>query len=208
MSADNYVKPFVPLIQGTVSLLAPFLEVAIHDITTGKITAIYGNITNRNVGNSSPVNELQLPVDQFPDFFDPYYETNWDGRKIKCTTVTVRNEHKQPVALICFNFDVSVFQTMEINLKTFLKVNENTGNPVELYSDNWQDKIDSYVTNYLSQHKLILGQLTRDEKKMLIEELSNRGVFFLKNAAPYVANKLSISRATVYNYLKVLRAND
>src|SRR5579859_3767820 len=109
MSSDRFVQPYLPIIQGIIALFAPFVEVTIHDVTAGKISAIYGNITNRKVGDLSPVTELQVPVDKFPDVFDPYYETNWDGRKIKCTTITVRDENKRPVALICFNFDVSVF---------------------------------------------------------------------------------------------------
>lgn len=206
MSADQFVQPFVPLIQGVIALFAPLVEVTIHDITTGKISAIYGNITNRQVGDPSPVTELHVPVDQFPDVFDPYYEVNWDGRKIKCTTVAVRDDQQQLVALICFNFDVSVFQNMQVNLTTFLQVKDHTSNPVELYSDNWQSRVDALITAYLAEHRLLLGSLTRTQKQLLVEELSHRGVFFLKNAAPYVARKLDISRATIYNYLKVLRA--
>lgn len=207
MSADQHIQPYLSIIHGIIALFAPFVEVTIHDVTSGKISAIYGTITNRKAGDLSPVTELQLPVEKFPDVFDPYYETNWDGRKIKCTTVTVRDAAQNPVALICFNFDVSVFQDMQVNLKTFLAVKENTTNPVELYGGNWQEKIDTLVSQYLSQHKLILGKLTREQKQALIEKLSQQGVFFLKNAAPYIANKLDISRATVYNYLKVLRAD-
>lgn len=206
MPIDVLIQPHIPMIQGIVALFAPFVEVAIHDLTTGKISSIYGNISNRKVGDLSPVTELQVRAEQFPDFFEPYYETNWDGRRIKCTTITVRDENKRAVALICFNFDVSVFQNMEQNLKTFLEVRGNSDNPVEQYKGNWQDRIDRLISSYLSKHKLIIGQLTREQNQILIEELSKHGIFFLKNAAPYVANKLGISRATVYNYLKVLRA--
>jgi predicted transcriptional regulator YheO len=200
------VKPFEPIIQGIVTLFAPFVEVAIHDLLTGKISAIYGNISNRKVGALSPIKGLQIPVEKFPDVFEPYYETNWDGRKIKCTTITVRAENGTPTALICFNFDVSVFQDMQVNLKTFLEVKSNTGNPVELYSANWQDKIDTQIAEHLAKHKLVMSKLTKTEKLKLIDELSKQGTFFLKNAAVYIAAKLNISRATIYNYLKVLRA--
>ncbi len=207
MSTNKYIFPHLPVIDGITRLFAPFVEVAVHDLSTGKISHVYGAISNRKVGDLSPVNELNLQVDQFPDVFEPYYETNWDGRKIKCTTVTIRNDNKEPIALVCFNFDVSVFQEMQVNLKTFLEVKGGSNNPVEVYRDNWQEKIDTHIVSYVSSHKLILGKLTRTEKQELIEELSKHGVFFLKNAAPYIASKLSISRATVYNYLKVLRAD-
>lgn len=208
MSAQKFTQQYIPVIRGVVALFAPFVEVAIHDLITGKIMEIYGNISNRNVGDQSPVTSLQIPAEKFPDVFDPYYETNWDGRKIKCTTVTVRDEHKKPVALICFNFDVSVFQNMQINLKTFLEVKPETNNPVELYSGDWQTKIDTLIENFASTNKLLLGELNKKQKTELMEYLSKQGVFFMKNAAPYVANKLGISRATIYNYLKILRADD
>ena len=207
MSADAFVQPYLPVIQGIVSLFAPFVEVTVHDVTTGKISAIHGNITNRKVGDLSPVAELQVTVEEFPDVFEPYYETNWDGRKIKCTTVTIRDSKNNPVALLCFNFDVSVFHDMQVNLKTFLEVKQNTNNPVEIYSGNWQEKVDKKIENYLSNQKLILGKLNREQKHALVEELSKHGIFFLKNAAPHIANKLGVSRATIYNYLKVLRAS-
>ncbi len=206
MSAEQFVQPYVPMILGITALFAPFLEVAVHDLTVGKITAIYNNMTNRAVGDVSSVTQLHIPVEKFPDVFEPYYETNWDGRKIKCVTVTVRDDKQKPVALICLNFDIAVFHDMQVNLKTFLEVGEHTTNPVELYGGDWQEKIDTQIEEYLSMHKLILGKLTREQKKNLVEELSKRGVFFLKNAAPYIAQKIGISRATVYNYLRVLRA--
>lgn len=207
MSADPFTQRYIPMIQGIISLFAPFVEIAIHDVESGRISAIFNDITNRKVGDISPLKTLQLPVDQFPDVFEPYYETNWDGRKIKCTTITVRDDHHKPVTLICINFDVSVFSDMQVNLETFLKVRQDTGNPVELYGGNWQEKIDDLISHFLLKHKLILGKLSREQKKSLIEELSKEGVFFFKNAAPYIAQKLDISRATIYNYLKILRAD-
>lgn len=208
MNTKQIIKQYEPIINGVTALFAPFVECAIHDIESGKIVAIYNNISNRKVGEASPLAQLQTPVDKFPDVFEPYYETNWNGHKIKCTSVTIRNEKKQPILLICFNFDVFIFQDIELNLKTFLSVKKNTNNPVELFSENWQEKIDMFINNYLSENKLILNQLSRDQKQELVEHLSKNGVFFYKNAASYVAGKLKLSRATIYNHLKILRATN
>lgn len=208
MSTKEALKPYIPIIEGVVALFSPFLEVAIHDIQTGKIAAIYNNLSNRKVGDPSPIEQLKIPVDKFPDVFEPYYETNWNGHKIKCTTVTVRDQNKKAIALICFNLDTFVFQDIQLSLKTFLEVKNTADNPVELFSENWQTKIDQSIEDYLSQKKLILGILTREQKQGLIEELSKQGVFFYKNAATYIAGRLHLSRATIYNYLKVLRADN
>jgi len=208
MSTQDRIQPYVPMIEGSVALFAPFLEIAIHDIETGKIIAIYNNISNRKVGDPSPLAELKTPVEKFPNVFDPYYETNWNGHKIKCTSVTIRDENEKPILIICFNFDTAVFQDMQMNLKTFLEVKENADNPVELFNEDWQGKIDTFIEDYLSKNKLILNHLTRGQKQLLAQELSKHGVFFYKNAPQYVAKKLHLSRATIYNYLKILRANE
>ncbi|MEI6533567.1 MAG: PAS domain-containing protein [Candidatus Roizmanbacteria bacterium] len=207
MTTRDHIKQYESVIQGVVSLFAPFVECAIHDIESGTIVALYNIISNRKIGDPSPLAQLKIPVDQFPDIFEPYYETNWNGHKIKCTTVTIRDEQKQPQLLICFNFDTFIFQDIQINLNTFLHVKKNTDNPIELFSDNWQLQIDQFIEEFLQKNNLIFSQLSRNQKHLLIEDLSKRGVFFYKKAPDYVASKLHLSRATIYNKLKILRAN-
>jgi predicted transcriptional regulator YheO len=207
MPSETIVKRYEPMIQGVVALFAPFVECAIHDIKTGKIIAIYNNISRRTVGDPSPLSELQTPIEQFPDVFEPYYETNWNGHKIKCTSITIRDEKNTPILIVCFNFDTAVFQDIEINLKTFLSVKETASNPVELFKRDWQAQIDSFITQYLSTQKLIMTNLTRGQKQAIVQELAKHGVFFYKNAPSYVARKLQISRATIYNHIKILRAH-
>ena len=206
MKVEEVLKTYEPVIKGAVVLFTPFLEVAVHDVRNNTIAALYNTISNRKVGDPSPLAILKTPLDKFPDVFEPYYETNWDGKKIKCTTVTIRDEKKKPVALICYNLDTSAFQEMQESLNLFLNVKEDSANPVEMFSEQWQERVDQSINAFLLEHKLRIGSLDNTQKKQLVEELSKQGIFFLKNAAPYVANKLKISRATVYNYLKVLRS--
>jgi predicted transcriptional regulator YheO len=51
-----------------------------------------------------------------------------------------------------------------------------------------------------------LAGLGRTEKRALIEALYAGGGFTGRSAAPYVANLLGLSRATVFNILKPLRS--
>lgn len=208
MTTQDLIKKYDPVVKGVVTLFAPFVECAIHDIRSGKIVAIYNNISNRKVGDLSPLAELKTPVNKFPDVFEPYYETNWNGHRIKCTSITIRDENKNPIIIICFNFDTSVFQDIQLNLKSFLNVKATADNPVQLFSEDWQGRIDEFISNYLTQNKLLISNLTRGQKRNLIHELSKHGVFFYKNAPVYVSGKLKVSRATIYNHLKVLRAGN
>lgn len=202
MKNHKEIKKFLPVIEGVVALFTPFVEAAVHDLHTGTITALYNNISKRKIGDPSPLHELKMPVDQFPDVFEPYYKTNWDGKKLKCTSITIRDENRKPIALICFNFDTSVFRNIELNLKMLLDVKKTADNPIELFNENWQQKTDSFITAYLRQKKLLLHDLTKEQKQKLIQELIRHGVFNYKNAANYIAGQLHISRASVYNYMK------
>lgn len=203
------IDDVIPVIRGVEQLFAPFMEVAVHDLKHGTISHLFGSISNRKLGQPSPVFQLDIPASEFPDVFEPYYETNWDGRKIKCTTVTIRDEHRTPTHLICFNFDTSFFQDIQLNLSAFLRVDEKSDNPVELFASNtWQQKTDALISDFLVEHKTVVAQLDATERRLLVEKLADNGIFFIKNAAPYVANKLGVSRATIYNYLKVLRADE
>ncbi len=47
--------------------------------------------------------------------------------------------------------------------------------------------------------------MSREDKIDLIARLDEKGVFQVKKAVPILADQLSLSRATVYNYLSEAR---
>jgi predicted transcriptional regulator YheO len=194
------------MIQGLVELFHPFMEVAVHDLTKGEIVAIYNNISQRNVGDASPIQELNIKTKDFPDYFDPYYKKNWDGRALKCTTITLRESTAKAIGIICFNVDVSFAQESQRLLGLFLKPKQAGENPVELYGNECEEQVSLLITQYLNDKKLTLSRITNKQKQDLVHYLYQKGLFNFKNAAPSVAEQLNVSRATVYNYIKKIGA--
>lgn len=195
-------KQYQPLIQAVVELFHPFVEAAVHDLEQGKVVAIYHNISQRKVGEHSPLKELKVEIKDFPDFFSPYYKQNWDGRPLKCTSITMRNKKGIPVGLICINADVSVFQDSCKLLESFLKIKSNAGNPIEIFGSECETQAENVIQQFLDEKHLSLSHLSRDQKKELVQRLYRRGVFNFKNAVPFIAKKLKTSRASVYNHIK------
>lgn len=191
-------KQYEPLIQAVVTLFHPFVEAAVHDLEEGKVVAIYHNISQRKVGDPSPLHELKVPVEKFPPYFAPYYKQNWDGRSLKCTSITIRNPEGKAVGLICINVDVSFFQEGQKLLAAFLSTQAE--NPIETYGS--QTQVAALIEQYLKQQSLSLPHLNRHQKKELVCHLYRKGIFHFKNAAPQVATLLKTSRATIYNYIK------
>jgi predicted transcriptional regulator YheO len=195
-------KQYEPFIQAIVELFHPFAEAAVHDLQKGKIVALYHNISQRKIGDPSPLRELQVNIQDFPDFFFPYNKENWDGRPLKCTSVTMRNKKGEPIGLICINVDVSFFRDGAEILEAFLKIKRDASNPVEIFSAGCEEHVMKVIGQYIEEKNLSLSHLNRDQKRELVWQLYNKGVFNFKNAIPYVAKKLKTSRGSIYNYIK------
>lgn len=197
------IQPYLPMVEGVVKLLHPYAEGAIHDLTEGKIVALFNNISKRKIGDPSVVTELGVDIKDFPDVFDPYHKTNWDGRTLKCTSITVRDEHGTPVGLVCINFDTTVFEEMNSQLGAFLTLqNAASLNPVEQFAVDWKRQVNECINAYAIEHNVALSVLSKEEKSRLIKQMYNHGLFNYRDAASYIAKALGVSRTTIYNYLK------
>jgi predicted transcriptional regulator YheO len=197
------IAALVPMLEGTVKLLHPYAEGAIHDLRQGKIIALFNNISRRNIGDPSVVTELGVDIKDFPDVFSPYYKTNWDGRKLKCTSVTVRDDSGVPIGLVCLNFDTTVFENMNVQLDTFLTLPGQGGlNPVEQFAVDWRQQVTAFINDYALKNNAAISALSREEKSTLVRQMYDHGIFNYRDAAVYVGQLLGVSRTTVYNYLK------
>lgn len=199
---ETYWQHYEPMIKAIVELFNPFVEVAVHDLKKGKIVALYHNISQRKVGELSPLKELKIDTEHFPDLFTPYYKKNWDGRPLKCTSITIRDDQGTPVGLICVNVDTSFFQDAHRFLNLFLKTEKSAENPIEMFGSQCDEQAIALIQQYLEERHLSLAYLNRDQKKELVQYLYHKGIFNFKNAAPFLATYLSVSRASIYNYIK------
>ncbi len=195
-------KLFESILCAIVELFNPLVEAVVHDIKKGTIAAIFNPLSGRKVGDLSPLKELHIPTEKFPNYFKPYYKTNRDGKPLKCTSITIRDKKGLPSYVICINCDITFFREGQLLLDAFFKIHTEAENPVELFGSQFEKHADTVIQNYLTKKKLQLPQLRKEEKRALIKELYNKGLFNFKNTATYLAKKLGTSRATIYNYLK------
>ncbi|HEY2810003.1 MAG TPA: PAS domain-containing protein [Rhabdochlamydiaceae bacterium] len=193
---------YEPLIKAVVEVFHPFVEAAVHDLEKGTVVAIYHNISQRQIGEPSPLKELKISTADFPDYFSPYYKQNWDGRSLKCTSITMRNKNGKPIGLICLNIDASFFQDGYQLLKSFLKIEDEAENPIEIYGSQCEEQAEGVIKQFLEEKHLSLNHLNRDQKKELVQQLYRKGIFNFKNAAPFIAKKLKTSRASIYNHIR------
>ncbi|MGD2169398.1 MAG: PAS domain-containing protein [Chlamydiota bacterium] len=195
----NELDRFSSIAEALTLLFSPHVEVVIHDLKTGCIREIFNSYSKRRKGDESLLGkEDQIPQDK--DVFPPYIKTNWNGRKTKSVTAVIRDSKQKPIGLFCINLDLSKWEEIHHFIQGFIQEPENVSE--FLFENDWREKINSYVSNYLQQRSLELAALTRKDKQILIQLLHKEGAFEAKNAATYIADVIKISRASVYNYLK------
>ncbi|KAB0528441.1 transcriptional regulator [Pseudomonas brassicacearum] len=189
---------------GIAMLYFPHAEVIIHDIKTQTIAHIANNISKRKLGDDSALDELPGDFEAVSNL-GPYEKLNWNGQKIRSITSVLRNDDEEPEALLCINMNFSVLEMAREALNSFFEPSRILPQPEALFRDDWQERINTFLHAWLKEHNLSLPGLTRNHKRLLVEALFAEGAFEGRSATDYIANVLSMGRATVYKYVKLLR---
>lgn len=201
MSNMNELTAYNAIGQAIALLLHPHAEVVVHDLRTNKIASIFNSFSKRKAGDPSLLEELK-GLSEIPDVFPPYFQMNWDGRRMKSVSAALRDQKGKTIGLLCINVDISKWEEMEKFISGWLEGISGTERPAVLFKDDWRERINTYVFEFLKKEGVALKVLSKEKKKELVAALHKEGAFAAKNAAAYIADVLEISRATIYNYLK------
>ena len=201
---DPALDNFRAIADAIATLFFPHAEVVLHDLRTQKIDYIANNLSKREVGDDAALEDL-LSGDRDERNIGPYEKLNWDGQKIRSLSSVLRDSQGQPQAVLCINLNISLFENAKAALDLFLSPSKLIPQPDSLFRDDWQERINTFLHNWLRERQLGLNLLTRDHKRELVLALHAEGAFKGKSASNYVANVLNMGRATVYKHLKELK---
>ena len=119
------------------------------------------------------------------------------GKTIKSSTIYFKNENYHYGLGI--NFDISQYTGMRDALDKLIST--STKLEEELYS---RQNINQIINECISSVGVPVEKMGKYDRMRIVEMLYERSVFQMQKAVPYVAERLRISRFTVYNYLKEL----
>ena len=123
---------------------------------------------------------------------------------MRSVSIAARNEQGNPSYLLCINLSTAMFEDARNALDMFLSVTRLQPQPQALFKDDWQEKINTFLHDWLRRENAALGAEPRTETTAGQRSLSS-GAFKAKSAADYIANVLSMGRATVYKHLRELK---
>lgn len=177
-------------------LLPSLMEVVIHDIKSNQIIYKEGDLTTRSVGDSS-----YLEKGDYKNIDDIIYiQTTNEGKIMRSISLPIF-ENEVIDKIICINCDISVFSEMQ-SLSSKLLESGISSRPEILFKNEYKEKINCWIANYLAEKNCQLSKLTFKEKKQMVRQLYINNAFEEKNAVKHIASALAIGRATIFKYLK------
>ncbi len=202
-SKNLLVQRYGPVADGIALLFSGYVEVVIHDLASQSVVFIANNISKRNLGDPAALEDVEFS--ESDKTIGPYEKLNWDGHKIRSTSVVLRDDVGIPIGMLCINMRVSAFEAARDMLDLFLAGNKVIPQPEILFHDDWQERINTFIHSWLKKENLSILILTHANKRQLIKALYGEGAFKGKSASNYVANVLNMGRATVFKYLREIK---
>lgn len=175
-------------------------EVVVHDLSLlpNSIVAIHGDLTGRKVG--SPATDLLLQQASQCNFDSMvgYHSVLPDGRETRSTTIAIRNSAGEPVATLCTNSDIGMWQELG---KVVSFMTDNIRPATEAYVQDVDELTDLLLQRAVAFQQVPVELMRKEHKLEVVRHVRAGGMFLLRDAVETVAAALRVSRFTIYNYI-------
>lgn len=212
------LEPLAKMVPALAEAIGPNCEVILHDLARlpNSIVAIGGNLTGRSVGG--PITDFGLEqIRQSSDGADivGYAAQTRDGRRLRSSTMFVRDADGNVVGCLCINIDVTGLLEISDTARRMAAVStvpdsradtdgKGTG-PTAAKRETFPLTVEELAVRAVKEATEAVGipvaLMRKDHKREVVRMLDEHGLFLIRDGVEYVAAALSISRYTIYNYL-------
>lgn len=200
------------MLDGLALYLGDSYEFVLHsleDLSHSVIKIINGHYTQRTVG--APITDLALTMlhdirtKQTPQAL--VYFNRKDGHSLKSTTIPVLGEKGRIIGLVCMNFQCDV-PLAQFVAGLFPQASAAVVPSKE--TENFNTDIEDVIYASLEKARQTVyaspDVSSTNRNKEIIRLLYEQGIFNIKDAVVQVADRLGISKNTVYLHLRNLKA--
>lgn len=188
-------------------------EVILHDFSIPQNSVVYTRnnvVTNRQVGQSFTeyfVKEVLLSRKFRDDVSANYIMKGAQGQTIKSSTVLIRDDGGKVIGSLCVNLDITYMKDLMDQFISMMGIEEPTEETEKEVAvlPNIQEIVDDIIEHTIGDQNM--EELSRDQKIDLVRFMDDKGLFLIKGAADKVAERMNISKVTVYSYLDEIRKN-
>jgi len=216
LDGERLITVFSRLVEPIGRALPSSSEVVLHDLSLlpNSIVAVFGDVTGRRVGDPATDLLLEQAVTGFAEHDLGYETVLSDGRKMRSSTMIIRDVANHPVAALCINTDISAWVTVRQVAEAMIggppaaAVAAPQAPARETFVKD-VDELAAYLIHQAVQGAgLPVGKMKKEHKIEVVRQLKARGLFMLREAVEMVADSLEVTRFTIYNYLNELSAQE
>ena len=205
---NKQLDRYIPIANLIAKTFGKNCEVVIHDLSIPQNSVVYtvnNHVTGREIGQSFEhlIKDVLLSKKFDRDYTANYITIAEDGRKIKSSTALIRDSDDKVIGALCINYDLENLNNMKIFLDEFMAAEQEKVEIAVEPFDNVMEIVDDLIDKIIGNNKI--EHLKRKEKIELISFMDRKGIFLIKGAIEKVAEKLNISKVTVYSYLDEIK---
>jgi len=188
-------------------MFEPILEVVVHDLRTPDRSIIYiynSHITGRKKGEgSTDLGLRRLRKENVPDMLINYPNESPLGQRLKSSSLSIKNQEGEIIGSLCLNLSLANFEQMKSVIDNLLRFNnQETIADKEDFITSPAIEIKKAIQEFRLREIGNSENLSKDDKKKLIQILYDKGYFNIRGAVSIIAMQLNLTRASIYNYLK------
>lgn len=208
---------YIPVADLLVQTFGADCEVVLHDLRTPEHSVVYvanGTVTGRQVGDSFHhlITQALMAQDTNSGIIANYYFRH-QKKLIRSSSLFLRDENNTLVGALCINMDTSrITQQMEFLSSMLPGIEKTSAAPVQAgqlesigptgINQNMLDIVTDIINSIVRQTP---KPFTRERRLEMIRFMESRGVFQMKGAVDLVAERLEMSKVTVYSYIDEVR---
>ncbi|HDR1010844.1 TPA: transcriptional regulator [Pasteurella multocida] len=195
------------VVDGVSALIGRHCEIVLHsleDLEHSTICIANGHNTNRQIG--SPLTDLALKSlhnMQTDSVSKPYFTRAKNQGLMKSVTIAIRNKRQRIIGLLCINVN------LDVPVSEFMQAFMPTQAEAEASSVNFASSVEELVAQTVEKtiEEVTADRLVANNNKnrQIVISLYEKGIFDIKDAINLVAERLDISRHTVYLYIRQLK---
>ena len=218
IDGERLITVFSRLVEPIGRALPTSSEVVLHDLNLlpNSIVAVFGDVTGRRIGDPATDLLLEQAVSGFQEHELGYETVLSDGRRMRSSTMIIRDVANNPVAALCINTDISAWMAIKQIADVMVSVaGVRPGDPPMAlptapteYKELFVRDVDELASYLIHQAITAIGipvsKMKKEQKMHVVGALKARGLFLLREAVEMIAESLEVSRFTIYNYLNEL----
>lgn len=207
MDREEMLDFLTRIADGIAVMFGSHCEVVIHDMENRESSIVYINnkhVSQRDIGDKLDI----LGTTEFDEVFKGMDLVNNKGvsknnHLIKCSTFHAKGDNYH--FALGINYDYTNMLMAHNVISDLIHVGECVDIAAFEKDENLEGKLEQFFTDAVEQIGKPVAFMRKKDRVEMIRILQEKGAFSIHKSIPFIADKMNVSRYTIYNYLREIK---